>query len=154
MAAVAITRGNITIRDHDDYLVMNLGDWNDDQSGEKKEALKSIINCTDAVADRICYSYPVMTRSKHKTNLESASESDDNVADNDGDIDSDTVVDTVVNPDANENDDEPVADECRTDIVNDWYKDYDAAFSGMKDSLDSKHRKMKSLQLHMQSGCI
>ena len=46
-AAFAITRGNIVVRDDDEYMDLSLGDWNDDDDDSIRAALVSALNLND-----------------------------------------------------------------------------------------------------------
>ena len=148
LAAMAVTRGNITIRDNDNYMMMNLGNWSHDESDEQKQAFCDVIGCDKHVADRICFSYPATTRSKASEDMKDTCKVDLGTTGDDT-KGSTPLYQGTINKDC---DHESNSDEYRTELLDEYYKEYDAAFSGMKDSLDSKHRKMKDLQLHINSG--
>ena len=53
MAAFAITRGNITVRDGDEYMDLSLGNWSDDDDNSVRSALASALNLDDETAERV-----------------------------------------------------------------------------------------------------
>ena len=51
--------------------------------------------------------------------------------------------------------DEPEAEDADRDaLIDEYYKAYDGNVSGMKDGMNSRHKKMKSLELHQATGCV
>ena len=129
IAAFAIARGNIVVRDGDEYMDLSLGDWNDDDDSSVQSALASALNLSDDVAANVCWAFPTRANQDYT--------SDDPV------------------PEDNASDDQcEVCDDQLSDLIDEYYKEYDASLSGIKASLDSRHRKMNNLQLHINSGCM
>ena len=119
MAAFAITRGNITCRDGDEYMDLSLGDWNDDDDKSVTAALASALNLSEDTADRVCWAFPACSDKESDMVKRGTDDTDD-----------------------------------RCVLIDDYYKEYDASLTGIKASLDSRHRKMDNLRLHINSGCM
>jgi hypothetical protein len=119
-------RGNVTIRDGESYTAANLGRWNSESDVTLKQDVCRVCSITQEQADQVCWSFPVMSSDSTK---------------------SDDLEDTDVTQNA--------SDDCnRTKLIDEYYNAYDGNISGMKDGLNSQHKKMKSLELHQACGCV
>ena len=130
LAAAAIARGNIVIRNGDDYFDMPLGNWSDDIDDSHRSALSKILQCDEETSRRITWAFPA-TSQELAISENPVPENDDN--DNNADFC------------------QPCSE---TPMLDEYFKEYDASFTGMKESLDSRHKKMDNLALHQQTGCM
>lgn len=58
MAATAVMRGNLVIRDDDAYTAASLGHWNENTDGSLKRELCRVCSISMEQADKICWSFP------------------------------------------------------------------------------------------------
>ena len=61
LAAAAISRGDIAIRNGDEYFDMNLGKWSDPDNSECRLALSNVLNCDSEITNRITWAFPAST---------------------------------------------------------------------------------------------
>ena len=127
-AATALVRGNVTIRDNDDYTGIDLGQWNNDRDDTLKHDLCKACRISMDEANQICWSFPA--------------KADDSAM---------TCSDELCASDVQQG---TTDDSDRTQLLDEYYNAYDGCVSGMKDGLNAKHRKMKSLELHQAFGCV
>jgi hypothetical protein len=152
LAALAITRGDIFIRDEEEYMDLSLGNWNDDLDGSIKDSFAQAFNLNEAAAARVCWAFPTRCNKEYTV-------SDNNVNDERGKgdealIDFDDLNDECL-PCAESDDDEQLEpSEEMNQMIDEYYKQHDASITGIKASLDSRHRKMDNLTLHINSGCM
>ena len=152
-AAFAIMRGDIAVRNEDQYMDLKLGDWNDDDDDSIKESLTSALNLSTAAANSVCWAFPTRRNCKYNAANEDpipeSTTNDDALAIVQANVDCD-------NPEPEPDDQQHVCTPCNdiNDLIDEYYKEYDASFTGMKASLDSRHRKMDNLKLHIDSGCM
>ena len=117
------------------------------------QSLSNTMNIPIEKCRNICKAYPTRSNRKYlagdEDNLpDPVPETDRNPRTN---SDSQVSNDTAAVPDGA---DEIVCEPCSDPLIDDYYRQYDASFTGMKESLDRRHKRMDNLQLHMSMGCI
>ena len=127
-AAAALVRGNVSIRKDDRYTDANLGSWSSASDDDLKQDVCRVCNISVEEADRVCWSFPAKV--------------DDCDAECSDDLCNSDVQQATTD------------DDNRTQLIDEYYNAYDGCISGMKDGLNAKHRKMKSLELHQAYGCV
>lgn len=126
-AASALMRGKVTIRTDESYTSADLGQWSNATDDSLRLEVCRACNISTEDAERVCWSFPAKT------------------------VESDAVCgELCANSELADNAD----DDERAVLIDDYYNAYDGCISGMKDGLNAKHRKMKSLELHQACGCI
>lgn len=130
LAAFAITRGDIVIRDNDEYMDLSLGNWIDDDDSIKESFAKAM-NLTEESAARVCWAFPTRLNKDYK--------------------EQDLLPNAVEQKELSI---EEQCNECCDPLIDEYYKEHDASLTGIKASLDARHRKMDNLTLHINSGCM
>ena len=147
IAAVAINRGDVVIRDEDEYVDLSLGDWRDDDNEMILQSLSDTIDIPIEKLRNICKAYPTRSNRKYSANDE------DNLAEPVPETPTKSDVSLDTNS-AHDSADDNVCAPCSDPLIDDYYQQYDASFTGMKESLDRRHKRMDNLQLHMSMGCV
>ena len=141
--------------DDDEYVDLQLGDWNDDDDNTIRAAFAEAFELSDETTSNVTWAYPTRINRKYSTSDEDPIPelpipTDDNAP---------ALIDPTNSTSSNKQDKsyegaDLQCEPCTNTLFDDYFKEYDAAFSGMKESLDSRHRKMDSLKLHIDSGCM
>ena len=64
LAALAVTRGDITIRDDDEYVDLQLGDWNDDDDNTIRASFAEAFELSDETTSNVTWAYPARSNRK------------------------------------------------------------------------------------------